>query len=276
MKMEKSDYAFGELEASGKEGRRLSAQARAFVDLELPELLKKIPARARVADFGCGTGVISAALAMYLPEAEIVGLDPDEKALEFARKEGEGLKNLQFERYGFGRTEAPQSGPFDVAFTRLVLLHLADPGAAIEAMAGSLKAGGLLYLVDCDDDYVNFEPKEAWQGQIIDVMKEAQKQRGGTRVLGSQLLKLVSERGLWPEGCRVLYYSTTELGMERWKEIFVPALGNMAERDLRLLEQKGDHGAAKAAALRQSLKEFFEKPEAQAQLSAWHIWARKA
>lgn len=274
--MEKSAYVFGELEASGKEGRRLSAQARAFVDLELPELLKKIPAQARIADFGCGTGVISAALAMHLPEAAIVGLDPDEKALEFARAEGAGLKNLQFERYGFGQKEAPQAGPFDVAFTRLVLLHLPDPGPAIEAMARCLKSGGLLYVVDCDDDYVNFEPQEAWQGQIIDVMKEAQKKRGGTRVLGSQLLKLVSEKGLWPEGCRVLYYSTTDLGMERWKEIFVPALGNMAERDLRLLEQSGDNGVAKASELRQSLKDFFERPGAQAQLSAWHIWARKA
>ncbi len=274
--MSNSAYNFKELEASGHEGSRLSAQAQAFVDLELPGFLGQIQPDARVADFGCGTGVISRALARQLPQGTVVGLDPDEKALELAMSQGNGPCNLSFERFGFGENKIPASGPFDVAFTRLVLLHLPDPGAAIEEMAASLRPGGLLYIVDCDDDYVNFSPTEAWQDELLSVMREAQKIRGGTRVLGSQLLRLVAEKGLWPGGSRVLYYSTRNLGMERWKEIFLPALGNMAERDLHFFESSGAEASAKAQALRKSMKDFFERQEAWAQLSAWHVWATKA
>jgi SAM-dependent methyltransferase len=272
----KSAYIFKELEASGSEGRRLSAQAKAFVELELPAFLSKIKPGSLIGDFGCGTGVISSAMASFLPDGKVVGLDPDEKALEMAAQEGKGRKNLSFERFGFGDPGLPKSGPFDAVFTRLVLLHLPDPAAALRQMAAALKAGGLLYVVDCDDDYVNFEPKQPWQGELISAMKGAQAARGGTRVLGSKLLGMLSQAGLWPEGQEVLYYSTELLGMERWKEIFLPALGNMAERDLQALEAQGPEGALKADACRQGLQDFFNDKGSKAQLSAWHAWARKA
>ena len=273
--MAKSAYTFEELEASGHEGSRLSAQAQAFVDLELPGLLSQIKSDAKVADFGCGTGVISNALAVHLPGGEVVGLDPDPKALEFARKEGRLRQNLRFERFGFGDGSLPLTAPFDVAFTRLVLLHLPDPAKAIEDMARCLKPGGLLYIVDCDDNYVNFVPVEAWQSDLMSLMKEAQASRGGTRTLGSQLLRLVAEAGLWPEGSQVVYYSTQKLGLERWKSIFLPALGNMAERDLQYMETAGAGNRVQVQECRRGLQAFFERPDVMAQLSAWHVWARK-
>ena len=73
----------------------------------------------------------------------------------------------------------------------------------------------------------------------------------------------------------VLYYSTDRLGLERWKSIFVPALGNMAERDLQLMEQVGGEAWAEAQQCRQGMAAFFEKKGIKAQLSAWHVWARK-
>ena len=273
--MEKTAYVFHELDRDFREGRRLSDQAQAFVEIELPAFLKKIPPRARIADFGCGTGVISAALAQSLPEATIVGLDLDEQALVLAAKNGRDLPNLSFERFGFETGEPVLTGSFDVAFTRLVLLHLPDPAAALARMGNCLKPGGLLYVVDCDDDYVNFSPKEPWQAELISLMGQAQALRGGTRTLGSKLLKLVEQGGFWPEGSRVVYYSTQELGRERWKNIFVPALGNMAERDLRYLLERKLLDSGKLETLKESMGQFFGYSEAQAQLSTWHVWARK-
>lgn len=137
--MEKTAYVFHELDASIHEGHRLSVQAQAFVDLELPGLLSKIPSNASVADFGCGTGVISSALAIHLPHGSVHGLDQDERALEMAAQHGKGIGNLSFESYGFNQEKMPKSGPFDVAFARLVLLHLPDPAAALASMGRCLK-----------------------------------------------------------------------------------------------------------------------------------------
>jgi SAM-dependent methyltransferase len=273
--MEKSAYIFSELDRSMGEGRRLSTQALAFVDLELPELMKKIPEDAKIADFGCGTGVISSALAHYMPKATVVGLDPDERARELAAQLGFGIPNLSFENYGFGQEGLPVSGPFDVAFTRLVLLHLKDPAAAVAQMGRCLKPGGLLYLVDCDDDYDNFYPEEPWQAELIALMKKSQGMRGGTRTLGSQLLKLAQSQGFWPEGSRALYYSTEELGRERWKEIFLPALGGMADRDLKYLREQGALEGEKMNDISERMRNFFERPDSRAQVSTWHAWARK-
>jgi 4'-phosphopantetheinyl transferase len=273
--VEKTAYVFHELDKAFGEGRRLTAQAQAFVDIELSGVLAKIRPGSKIADFGCGTGVISTALAQSLESSTVVGVDLDEKALDMARENGKGLPNLSFERYGFGEEILPAAAPFDVAFTRLVLLHLPDPVAAIAEMGRCLKPGGLLYLADCDDDFIDFSPKQDWQGELILLMKQAQALRGGTRTLGSRLLRMLSEGGFWPEGGQVHYYSTETLGMERWREIFVPAMGNMAQRDLQFLVERGSLDSGKPSEMKRKMEDFFSMPACRAQLSTWHAWARK-
>jgi SAM-dependent methyltransferase len=273
--MDKSAYVFHELEKSIDEGRRLGDQALAFVELELPGFLAKIPPNSTVADFGCGTGVISAAMALHLPQGRVIGLDPDTRALELARETGQGIQNLSFENYGFGSTSEAPGGPFDASFTRLVLLHMPDPAAAIAQMARCLKPGGLLYLVDCDDDYNNFFPVEAWQGELAALMKKSQALRGGTRTLGSRLLSVCQQGGFWPEGAQVIYYSTAVLGLERWKRIFLPAEGGMAARDLRYLAERGLIDPSALGGIAEKLGAFFGRGDVKAQISTWHVWARK-
>lgn len=137
------------------------------------------------------------------------------------------------------------------------------------------EAGGLLYIVDCDDDYNNFEPSQPWQAELTALMKQAQALRGGTRVLGSSLLKILQEGGFWPEGSQVLYYSTEILGLERWKEIFMPEGGGMAGRDLQQLAKSGAIDLSRLASLADAMRQFFKLSGIRAQISTWHAWARK-
>ena len=169
----------------------------------------------------------------------------------------------------------PASGPFDVVFTRLVLLHLPDPAAAMAQMGRCLKPGGLLYVVDCDDNANTFDPMEPWQGELKDLMAQSQALRGGTRSLGPRLLELMGAQGFWPEGSQALYYSTDTWGIKRWKDIFLPEGGGMAARDLQYLVDSGALEPAKLKALAQSLVAFFARPDARAQICSWHAWGRK-
>jgi SAM-dependent methyltransferase len=270
--MEKTAYVFSELDAAYHEGGRLSAQAQAFIDLELPELMARIPSEALVADFGCGTGEICRAMALGLPTCRVVGLDMDPLALEKAAQGATGVANLSFEAFRFGQETPPKGAPYDVAFTRMVLMHLPDPEAAIARMGSLLKPGGLLYLVDCDNRYDSFHPRQAWQDVLGEMMEDAQRRRGGSRRLGSRLSEMMRHLGFWPEGARLLYYASGRLGIRRWKEIFYPAEGGMAARDL---QEMAAMAGAEAPQLIQDIRTFLEDPGMEAQIATWHAWSRK-
>src|SRR5688572_15354987 len=53
----------------------------------------------RVLDIGCGTGSLAIALQRAQPELEVVGLDPDPRALDRARRKAARAQlRIQFER----------------------------------------------------------------------------------------------------------------------------------------------------------------------------------
>src|ERR1044071_3295581 len=67
----------------------------------------------RVFDLGCGTGTLAVLIKKQFPQVEIVGLDPDPKALARARKKAahEGLA-IQFDQ-GFGDQLPYPAASFD-------------------------------------------------------------------------------------------------------------------------------------------------------------------
>jgi 2-polyprenyl-3-methyl-5-hydroxy-6-metoxy-1,4-benzoquinol methylase len=106
----------------------------------------------RILDAGCGTGSGTDYLIHLNPQAEVVGIDLSEKALEVAqercRRSGviaNHAKSVSF--YNLKLEEATKlSGEFDFINCVGVLHHLPDPVKGIQALAGKLAPGGLLHI----------------------------------------------------------------------------------------------------------------------------------
>ncbi len=110
-----------------------------------PALLALLPRGTRVADLGCGTGELVAALAAA--GAEVIGVDREEAMLTAARGRTEGLPGVTLLRGDVEALPIPDAS-VDAALLVLVLQHLAQPAAALAEAARVLRPGGRLIALD--------------------------------------------------------------------------------------------------------------------------------
>ena len=104
----------------------------------------------RVLDLGCGTGATSLVAKRAQPGIELVGLDPDAKALARARSKATraGLA-IAFEQ-GFGDALPFPAASFDRVLSSFMFHHLesAEKPAVLRELHRVLRPGGSLHLVD--------------------------------------------------------------------------------------------------------------------------------
>ena len=104
----------------------------------------------RVLDIGCGTGSLVVSIKRQYPNVEVVGLDPDPRALERARRKGQraGL-SIQLDR-GFSDDLPYPEGAFDRVFSSFMLHHLetAEKEATLREVRRVLKPGARFHLLD--------------------------------------------------------------------------------------------------------------------------------
>ena len=106
----------------------------------------------RILDAGCGTGVGTEYLILLNPEAEIVGIDLSEKALEIARErcQRSGVAanhkgSINFQQLNLeAARELPEQ--FDLINCVGVLHHLPNPVMGIQALAEKLAPGGIFHI----------------------------------------------------------------------------------------------------------------------------------
>ena len=97
---------------------------------------QRLPAEIRVLDVGCGTGANLAALRDTLHDADIVGLDPSERAREVCARRG--LPTI-----AGAATELPfADATFDLVTAFDVLEHVADDAGAVAELQRVLRPGG--------------------------------------------------------------------------------------------------------------------------------------
>jgi len=104
----------------------------------------------RVLDIGCGTGSLAVLIKRLHPEVEVVGLDPDPKAMARAgRKAARAGVAVRFDQ-GFSDELPYPEASFDRAFSSFMLHHLAtdEKERTLREVRRVLAPGGSLHLLD--------------------------------------------------------------------------------------------------------------------------------
>jgi SAM-dependent methyltransferase len=101
----------------------------------------------RILDAGCGTGCGTEYLVHLNPQAEVVGIDLSEGALDVARErcQRSGAGRAKFHHLSlFDADQLP--GQFDLINCVGVLHHTADPIRGLQTLATKLAPGGLIHI----------------------------------------------------------------------------------------------------------------------------------
>jgi len=104
----------------------------------------------RVLDIGCGTGTLAVLVKRLYPAIDVVGLDPDPKALARARRKAERADvSVRFDR-GFSDALGYPDAVFDRVFSSMMFHHLenGDKEPTLREIRRVLKPGGRLQLLD--------------------------------------------------------------------------------------------------------------------------------
>jgi 2-polyprenyl-3-methyl-5-hydroxy-6-metoxy-1,4-benzoquinol methylase len=109
---------------------------------------------ARLLDVGCGHGVLVALLAGRSPARQVVGIDPDERKIEWARASVGRLPNVELRACTIEQLAAERPAEFDTVLVADVLYLLAAAAWApfLAAARVLLRPGGRLVLKEAEDD----------------------------------------------------------------------------------------------------------------------------
>jgi ubiquinone/menaquinone biosynthesis C-methylase UbiE len=154
----------------------------------------------RILEIGCGTGTLTLLLKRLSPEAEVIGLDPDAKALARARRKAERAGvSIQFDQGFSDRLPYPDAS-FDQVFSSLMFHHLPaeEKEKTVREVRRVLRPGGRFHMLD----FAGPEPgRDGWlarlfhanprlrdnsEGRILDFLRQAgfaDPQKTGERAL---------------------------------------------------------------------------------------------
>ena len=149
----------------------------------------------RVADLGCGVGLVTALLAELVgPGGYVVGVDSSAAQLAQARERtNAGGAPIRFVEASATDTGL-RPGSFDLVYCRFLLIHLPEPERALREMFTLLRPGGILVCEDDDLTTSGSEPPSALDA-FADLWGRLGPRRGVDYTLGRRLFRMVLAAG---------------------------------------------------------------------------------
>ena len=177
----------------------------------------------RVLDAGCGTGLVTSILhEMILPGGEIVGVDNSEERIRFAQQKYGNASSIQFQQLDL-RDPIDGIGEFDLIWSRFFLeFYRLESPMIVENLAGLLKAGGHLCLLDLDHNSLNhYEMPAGMEVILFKAMEKLEKESNFDPYAGRKLYAYLYDLGfqdieidLKPH--HLIYGEVTEENLFNW------------------------------------------------------------
>jgi ubiquinone/menaquinone biosynthesis C-methylase UbiE len=218
------------------EVERLHAQAAVSWDVERRRMAALGVADGQaIVEPGCGPGAFTERLASWLPRSQIVAFDSDPRMVAAARRasrRGAWGSRVQVVEGSAHATGLP-AGTFDIAISRYVFQHLRDPVAAAAEIRRVLRPGGRHIVIDVDaglwgvSDPLVHEFADWHRRRAV-----AQRERGGDRLCGRRLGRILRAAGYTRVSLDVFAYDSDELGISAFA-------GHLAPEQLAPLLEEG-------------------------------------
>jgi ubiquinone/menaquinone biosynthesis C-methylase UbiE len=212
----------------------------------------------QVADIGCGTGVLSTALAEVVGEQNVAAIDPMQRFVDACRSRVPSADV----RLGHAEALPWADGEFDAAIAQLVVAFMDDPHAGVTEMRRIVRPGGT----------VAFAMWDAEQMQMTNVFWLAARDAGVSAAITPlayrnepDLRELAAQSGLEQIHTDQIRVSSAYADFDDFWEPFGFGIGPIGA----MHEQLSDDGRA---AVREHAREHLGDPAGQFELSAL-AWA---
>ena len=153
--------------------RNLAAQAEAIWPQEQGLFERyRLPAKARIADIGCGSGEITSRLAARYAEAELVGVDILEASVAHARRRHAALApRVRFEQ-GDAFELKFSDGQFDLVVCRHMTQAVPEPHRVLAELHRICRQGGWVHVLSEDYGMLHaaagkVDPDRLWHEGVI-------------------------------------------------------------------------------------------------------------
>jgi SAM-dependent methyltransferase len=151
----------------------------------------------RVVEVGCGSGNIACwAAEQVAPGGSVVAIDVSAEQIEQARRQAanRNLRNIEFHVADAYAPRLPE-GVFDLAYCRLVLMHLTRPADALAAMRALVRPGGVVACEEMDLGCWLCDPPAEAMTRFFALNTALGERRGENFSLGVSLHRLFRDAG---------------------------------------------------------------------------------
>jgi SAM-dependent methyltransferase len=156
----------------------------------------------RILDVGSGLGQFSRAMARATG-VRVLGIERSAEQIAEAARQAARVDEAGLVEFRQGDAlQLPlrdeEWGTFDLAHTRFLLEHVADPRAVVRAMARALRPGGRIVLEDDDHDGLRLWPEPPGFAPLWQAYQRSYEHLGNDPAIGRRLVSLLVDAGAGP------------------------------------------------------------------------------